>query len=166
MTLRMFPDPSEETAPDLRRASPTSVLTVSSSVKVAVGLGLPVSFFAFFSPLIFPHKYYSVPSEIGLVCASACSLVAFLFCWSAVFAYFIRKYNLAPTACKYAGWPFLLAAIPMFTGYFLVSARYGALAAILVFFAKPAADACRKLAYPIVHPKQPYDSNLGPAGIL
>jgi hypothetical protein len=131
-----------------------------------VAIGLPVSFYAVVSLLVIPMRGNSIRWEIGVTCALLCSMASFFFCWSAAFAYFIRKYNLPPKACKYSGWPFLLAAIPMFAAYFLISVRYGGLAAMSLCAVKLTSDLCRKLAYPAVRPKQPFDPELGPTGIF
>src|ERR1700730_366651 len=99
---------SAKFSPDLRRASPTRVLSTSLSQKIGVGLVLLVSSYAFFPFLAFRIENLSIWLGLRLMCAFFCAGAVTVFCWSAVLAYFIRKFNLSPIWCRWAGAPFLL----------------------------------------------------------
>jgi hypothetical protein len=166
MELRITPDTSEEFSPDRRRASPTGILAASMSAKIGVVLGLLVSSYAVFSLFVFPLRGLSIWSGLGVMCAFFCSLASFVFCWSAVFSYFIRKYNLSPTWCRWAGMPFLLLAIPILVADWFGIRWHSGLAGLLVCTAILIPNACRKLAYPAISPKQVNNLEPRPPGVF
>jgi len=166
MELHLTPDYTEEFSPERRRANPTRVLTASLGEKIGVVLGVPVSCYALFSLAVFPPRPQPIGLALGLLCALFCSLALFVFCWSAVFAYFIRKYNLSPTQCRWAGMPFLLLAIPTFVVEWFSSGRHVALSALFIVTAMLTANACQRLAYPANSIKQVNNSEPRPPGVF
>ena len=166
MELRLNSDASAEFSRDVRRASPTSVLTVPRAAKVAVPLGAPASFYAAYSLLAFPPLEYSLRSGIGIMCAFICSCLVFLFCWSAVSAYFIRKYNLSPTWCRWAGMPLLLLGILIAASDFFGIGRHSGLGPVLICVGILTGNTCLKLAYPAISFKQMNNLEPRPPGVF
>jgi hypothetical protein len=148
MELRLNPEVSLEFSPEDRRVSPTRVLTVSNTVKACIVLGLPVSFYSVFALVVFLPKPQPLRLALAFVCAIFCSFALFVFCWSSVFAYFIRKYNLSPAWCNWAGWPFMLLGIPVVVIGWFGKGMDMQLGVMLCLVGAYAARACRKLAYP------------------
>ena len=157
MELRLFPKASEEFSPEKRRASPTRVLTASLSEKIGVVFGLLVSSYACFSLLAFPIRPQTIWVGLHIMSAFFCSGAVLIFCWSAIFAYFIRKCNLPLTWCRWAGTPFLLVGLLFLAAEWFSPGRYSGLAPLLGGTAVLTTNACRKLAYPAVESKQPFD---------
>jgi hypothetical protein len=157
MELRLFPDGSEEFSPEKRRASPTRVLTASLSEKIGVAFGLLVSCYACFSLLAFPIRPPSIWVGLRIVSAFFCSGAVLIFCWSAIFAYFIRKCNLPPKWCRWAGTPFLLIGLLFLAANWFSMGSHGGLPSLLGGIAVLTSNACQKLAYPAVESKQPFD---------
>jgi hypothetical protein len=136
-----------------RRASPTPVLAVSTSVKVGVALGMPVSFYAVFA--LFALRSNDQPLELvlGMICAVFCCLAIFMFCWSSAFAYCIRRLNLSPSWCGWAGWPFILVGIIVILFAWFGTFKNLSLGTSLCWIGVYTARLCRRLAYPATIPK-------------
>jgi hypothetical protein len=137
--------------PEERRLSPTQVLNAPSAAKWAVAVGLPVSSYGFYAVQVLLNLKLPIGHglKLGLVCAYACAVAAFVFCWSSAVAYFIRKYNFSPNACAWAGLPFMIVGSVLLILYWY--GWYGSGDGIPVFFlAVTCGYFCRKLAYPSV----------------
>jgi hypothetical protein len=158
MELSLFSSTSEEPSPEHLRASPTRVLTVPLSEKIGVALGLPISAYAFLALFFLPPSGSSIPVRIGLFSAFICSWVSFIFCWSAVFAYVIRRFNLRPVWSGRVAMPFLLVGILFLSSRWLApwldSVRLGD--AVMFFLTSMyIKQYCSKLAYPTLISKLP-----------
>jgi hypothetical protein len=126
---------------------------------MGVVLGLLASSYAIVSFICYSHSARSlgIGLALGFGCAFICSVAIFVFCYSAVFAYFIRKRNLPPTWCSWVGTPFLVVGFLILAFNLFSLGGYGGLAGLFSGIAILATNACRKLAYPAVTPKQPFD---------
>jgi hypothetical protein len=142
-----------ELSPEARRASPSYVLTVSRNIKAGVVLGVPISFYAALGLLIYPPRLQPLWMAFALLSAIFCSLAVFVFCWASVVAYFVRKFNLSPNWCNWAGWPFILAAIPVAIAGWFGTGRNMSLGVALFWVGAYAARVCRSMAYPALSQK-------------
>lgn len=138
-------------SPDARRSSPTRVLNASLSVKIAVAFGVLVSSYAVYAflDLHLPNLPISLALKLGLLCAGICAVTAFYFCWCSVVAYVVRKCNLSPNACAWAGLPLTLVGFALFMPY-LFGWHGNENGSILFLLGMPCSVFCRKLAYPAV----------------
>jgi hypothetical protein len=166
MELSHAPIASAKFSPDLRRASPTRVLSTSLSQKIGVVLGLLVSSYAFFSFLVFPIGNLSIWLGLRVMGTFICAGAVTVFCWPAFFSYFIRKFNLSPTWCRWAGAPFLLLGALSATADLLGIARHSNIAPPLILAGILISDTCRRLAYPAISSKQMNNREERPPGIF
>ena len=97
------------------------------------------------------------PAEIGMLCGAVCSLLVFLFCWAALFAYIIRKRDWPPKACNLAGLPFIVIGGVFLLRDFFWNTDFPKLhnPTYIAIFALYAVPACRELAYPEIGPSDP-----------
>jgi hypothetical protein len=160
---------SEVFSPELRRNSPTSVLTAPLSLKIFTVFGLLVSLYASVWMFVFPQRYTSLGSEMGGLCALFCSSGSLVVCWSAICAYLVRKYNLSPKSCNWAVMPFGLVALPLMAVAFFgqdPSGHLGGAAFFVVTTGSFASTVCRKLAYPTITDKQFMNQERRPPGVF
>lgn len=165
--MQLIPDSYEVYSPELRRASPTNVLSASTDLKIGVALLLPVSFWGSVSMIIYPPKGLPSAIDFGVLCAGICCYVVFIFCWSAICAYLIRKLNASPTRCSLAGLPFLIVGVAVLIPEFYRGPSHRASLATLAISATMfAGSECRRLAYPAITPRQLYKLDPRPPGVF
>jgi hypothetical protein len=165
--LRSIPRDSEGFSPEMRRSSPTKVLTAPLSLKACVVLGLPISMYAHFWLFAY-FRYpttYSTWRATAVFCGIFLTLLSFSFCWSAILAYFIRRSNLSPKTCLSAGVPFLLVGLAIFAIHF-VTGRPDTEMPTIVFVALLTPALCRKLAYPTINNSQLHGLEPRPPGVF
>jgi hypothetical protein len=151
----LFADTAQALSSEERQARPAPVLAVSTNVKVSVALVMPVSFYAVFALFAFRSNDQPLGLVLGIICAVLCCAAIFVFCWSSVFAYFIRRLNLSPSWCNWAGWPFILAGISIILVAWFGTLKNLSLGTSLCWIGAYTARLCRKLAYPAtIHTEQ------------
>jgi hypothetical protein len=135
--------------PEVRRSIPAPILNASWSAKLGVALGLPVSFYGVYSISFFPKPkgHIDLGLLIGLACATYCAIAVFMFCWSSAAAYFIRKSNFPPSACFWAGLPFMVAGVLSWVHWWFSSGGNGSAGPLLCWGGVWIVYLCQKLAY-------------------
>jgi len=124
-------------------------IAVSWEIKVWVLIGLVVSFAGLFETQ-YPLRGLSIWQRVGIACAESCSLGIFVFCWSSVVAYVIRRQGLPPKSCRWAAIPLLLPGCLIGAVQLLSNTSVSYFSIFLICAGTFAEPLCRKLAFPSV----------------
>lgn len=145
----------------------TSIAGVSLIRELAVIAGLPISFYALYVLFRFafqlPHRW---GPEIGMLGGAVCSLLVFMFCWAAPFAYLIHWRGWPPSACYAAGVPFIVLGVLLFLRDAFWSPAFPALHAytlMAIVVAGPIIVRCQRLAFPELKPSDFFPTRRPPS---
>jgi hypothetical protein len=119
---------------------------------VGVAVGLCISFWATFSLLSFLSHTSGVMNRVGLLCAFMCTFGLVLFFWASGFAYVIHKMRWSSSACRYAGWAFLLPGCALFLSHGRAMSIINFLTVQIIF----SGYICRRIAFPTISDEQAF----------
>lgn len=123
----------------------TSEPSLCRKILVLLGLSASLSAMLWFGSSL--NNSSGLASHIGFFCAELCVLGCLMFFWSAICAYFVRRWRWSPKSCFIAGLPFLVCGLLLLLfahaarvqqfGAFVISGNW-----ITVGYV------CRRLAFP------------------